>query len=314
MSVPRTVELDAQYRLLREGCGQLRRPRARLLEVSGSEGAEFLQGQLTNEIEALEPGAGCYTLLLDRKGKIRAELDLLRVATDQILIHTDADTVDELFKHLDTYRIGRDAEIGRLEDLEVLSLIGPRTAEVLGGAQLGAEHSHRVIRLAETDVRVVSTRGGADLVCPAPALPAIAAELEAAGAEEVEHDAAEIIRVEAGLPRLGAEMSNDTIPQEAGLNARAVSFDKGCYVGQETVARLHYKGKPNRHLRRLRSESRLEAGAPVSLGEKRIGTVGTAVISPAQGPLALAILRREAEPGSEVSVGDGVSATVEEIG
>jgi folate-binding Fe-S cluster repair protein YgfZ len=98
------------------------------------------------------------------------------------------------------------------------------------------------------------------------------------------------------------------MPAEAGINDRAVSFTKGCYIGQETVARLHYKGKPNRHLRRLRSAE------PLAAGERVVGTVGTAVISPADGPLARALLRREAEVGATVMVGDGTEATVEAIG
>ena len=130
------------------------------------------------------------------------------------------------------------------------------------------------------------------------------AALRAAGVADVSADAAEIVRVESRRPRFGREMTTETIPQEAGINERAVSFTKGCYIGQETVARLHYKGKPNRHLRGLRSSRVLEAGAEVRAGEKVVGRVGTAVLSPALGPVALAIVRREAEPGAEVSVGD----------
>ena len=100
-------------------------------------------------------------------------------------------------------------------------------------------------------------------------------------------------------------MTAETIPQEAGINERAVSFTKGCYIGQETVARLHYKGKPNRHLRGLRLSQPVEAGAVVMLGERELGKVGTAVLSPVHGPIALAILRREAEPGAEVQVDGG---------
>ncbi len=103
------------------------------------------------------------------------------------------------------------------------------------------------------------------------------------------------------------------MPQEAGINERAVSFTKGCYIGQETVARLHYKGKPNRHLRRLTSTEPLPAGAAVSLDGRELGTIGTAVLSPAEGPIALAILRREAEPGAVVEVEGGLEARVEEI-
>ena len=139
------------------------------------------------------------------------------------------------------------------------------------------------------------------------------AALADAGAEPVSEEAAEIARVEAGRPRFGREMTTATIPQEAGINERAVSFTKGCYIGQETVARLHYKGKPNRHLRGLRLERAVAAGDPVLLGERELGTVGTAVLSPARGPIALAILRREAEPGAAVQVGEGVPAEVVEL-
>jgi folate-binding protein YgfZ len=108
-------------------------------------------------------------------------------------------------------------------------------------------------------------------------------------------------------------MSERTMPAEGGISERAVSFTKGCYIGQETVARLHYRGKPNRHLRGLRLEAALQDGAPVRLADREIGNVGTAVVSPANGPIALAVLRREAEPGAEVTAGDGVGATVVEL-
>ena len=93
------------------------------------------------------------------------------------------------------------------------------------------------------------------------------------------------------------------MPQEAGINERAVSFTKGCYVGQETVARLHYRGRPNRHLRGLALSGSPETGDEVRLGEKVVGRVGSHCVSPRQGPIALAILRREVAPGDEVEVG-----------
>jgi tRNA-modifying protein YgfZ len=118
------------------------------------------------------------------------------------------------------------------------------------------------------------------------------------------------VRVETGRPRFGADMTTATIPQEAGINERAVNFEKGCYIGQETVARLHYRGKPNRHLRGLRLAKPVEAGAVVRLGERELGRVGTAVLSPAHGPIALAILRKEAEPGATVEI-EANGATVQ---
>ena len=126
--------------------------------------------------------------------------------------------------------------------------------------------------------------------------------------------AAEIVRVEHGRPRYGIDIDESTIPQEAGLNERAVSFTKGCYVGQETVARLHYKGKPNRQLRGLRLSEPVSPDAELRLGERAVGRLSSAVVSPTFGPIGLALVRREAEPGASVSVGDGdVLATVVEL-
>ena len=104
------------------------------------------------------------------------------------------------------------------------------------------------------------------------------------------------------------------MPAEAGIVETAVNFEKGCYIGQETVARLHYRGKPNRHLRGLRLSGPAPAGTPLRLGEKEVGTVGGSCVSPVHGPIALAILRREAEPGAELAVGeDGVTARVVDL-
>jgi folate-binding protein YgfZ len=138
--------------------------------------------------------------------------------------------------------------------------------------------------------------------------------LETAGAIAVSEAAAEVVRVEHGRPRYGVDLDESTIPQEAGLNERAVSFTKGCYVGQETVARLHYRGKPNRYLRGLRLSGSVETGAELRLGERTVGHLGSSVVSPAFGSIGLALVRREAEPGDELSVGpDGGRATVSEL-
>jgi tRNA-modifying protein YgfZ len=305
--------VDAEYRLLREEAGLLRRDDLAVLEVTGGEGAEFLQGQLTNDIEALEPGTGCYAALLDRKGKLRSDMVVLCEAPDRILIVLPGPAAPEVGRHLDMYRIGRDAEVHTRSELAVTSLGGPRTPEAIGGVPLGREHSHRTVRLAERDALAVTTPAGADLIAPAPDLDRIEVELASAGVQPVSPEAFEIVRVEAGRPAFGAEMGHDTMPQEAGINERAVSFEKGCYVGQETVARLHYRGKPNRHLRRISASDEIAAGDPIMLGDREVGTVGTAVLSPASGWIGLAIVRREAEPGAGVLVGD-VPATVEEIG
>jgi folate-binding protein YgfZ len=160
----------------------------------------------------------------------------------------------------------------------------------------------------------VGTASGIDLIVAAGEAGRLRDALLAAGAVAVSPEAAEIIRVEAGVPRFGAEMGTATMPAEAGIVEDAVSFTKGCYIGQETVARLHYKGRPNRHLRGLRLSAPAAPGAALRLGEKEVGQLGGSVVSPAFGPIGLAILRREAEPGAELAVGeDGVTAQVVDV-
>ena len=308
--MPEAVEIDAQYRATREEAGLLDRSDRARIAVTGSEAGEFLQGQLTNDVEALEPGTGCYAALLDRKGHIRADMRVLRLAPDSYLIDTEPEAGQVVLSHLSMYKIGRDADVTETGGEErLLSLVGPRS-EAIVGSPLGNEHSHREVTLAGVECRAIRTDLGADLIVPAAAAEAVEGALRSAGAEPIEARAAEISRVESGRPRLGREIEPDrTMPQEAGINERAVSFTKGCYIGQETVARLHYKGKPNRHLRLLTSAGELPEGASVSLDGRELGTVGTSVLSPARGPLALAILRREAEPGADFLIHQSLPLT-----
>src|SRR5204863_9000507 len=116
------------------------------------------------------------------------------------------------------------------------------------------------------------------------ATPSVLAALVDAGAAVVSEEASEIVRVEHGRPRYGIDLDDTVIPQEAGLNERAVSFTKGCYVGQETVARLYYRGQPNRHLRGLRLSAPAPSGAELRLGERVVGRLGSVVWSPRLGP------------------------------
>jgi tRNA-modifying protein YgfZ len=153
-----------------------------------------------------------------------------------------------------------------------------------------------------------------DLFCAAGDAGELREVLLRRGADEVSEAAAEILRVEAGRPRFGAEMTAETMPAEAGIVEEAVSFTKGCYIGQEPVARLHYKGRPNRHLRGLRLSAGAAAGMRLRHEGRDVGLIGTACVSPALGPIALAIVRREAAPGAVVEVGEqGVTAEVVEL-
>ena len=293
----------ADYELLRERAGLVVRPPAAIFELSGDEAAAFLQGQVTNDVESLAPGTGCYAALLDHKGKIRTDMRVLRLAADRLLVVAEGQARAVLDHNFTTYSLGRQVSHRDLsEDHRVLSLIGPDARGALDPAPGPAEHDHV---LGPYGV-ATATDVGVDLVCGERQAAAARAEL---GLPEVGEEAAECLRIERGRQRLGHELDG-AIPQEAGLNERAVSFTKGCYVGQETVARLHYKGKPNRHLRGLRLSAPAERGERVMLGEREVGTIGTACVSPVHGPIALALIRREAEPDQEVLVGDGAHPAV----
>ena len=315
MGVEASVELDGQYRALREGCGLLERTDLAALVVSGRDAGDFLQGQVTNDVEGLTPGTGCYAALLDRKGGVQADLRVLRLAQDELWLDTNARASAPVLRHLSTYKIGREVEVAEPDPgAAILALLGPGATEAAGVGPLPREHDHREVKLAGVGCRAVATELGIELICPAARSADVSGALVNAGAEPVTEAAAEILRVESGRPRFGHEIKPGVLTQEAGMNDRAVSFTKGCYIGQETVARLHYKGKPNRHLRGLRLEAPVAEDDSIVLGDRELGRIGTAVVSPASGPIALAVMRREAEPGATVMVGeDRVPATVAEL-
>ena len=286
------------------------------LALTGPDANTFLQGQLTNDIEALEPGHGCYAAFLTHKGKMLGDLRVLDLG-DELLLSCERVALQPLFNMIRRYKLGSDVELHkRTMEMGELSLIGPG-ARTLAGApdSLGsAEHDSARGEIGGHAVVLVVTDVGLDVFCDAERTEGVRGALLAAGAGEGTEEAAEILRVELGRPRYGLDLDENVIPQEAGLNERAVSFEKGCYVGQETVARLFYRGKPNRHLRGLRLSAPVEAGAEVRLGEKVVGRVSSPVVSPDFGPIALALVRREAAVGDTVSVGDdGVTATVSEL-
>ena len=309
------VELDAQYRQLREEVGLLLREDRGLLVVSGPDAADYLQGQLTNDIEALEPGDAADAALLDRKGHMQAEIRVLRPGSEpDLLLDLEPAGLEAARRHLQMYKIGREVEVSdESEQHSLISLIGPRAVEIAGTAVL-SESDCETTKIGGAQCVAVGSTEGIDLILSAANAEPVREALLAAGAVEVSPAAAEIVRIEVGRPRFGAEMGTETMPAEAGIVERTVSFTKGCYIGQETVARLHYKGKPNRHLRGLRLSAAAQPGAVLQLGEKEVGRLGSAAVSPALGPIGLAILRREAEPGAELSVGeDGVKAVVVDL-
>jgi tRNA-modifying protein YgfZ len=299
------VIATSEYELVTESAGLLERPGRAMFAVRGGEAADFLQGQVSNDVESLSPGQGCYATILNHKGKLRTDLRVLRGA-DFFWLDTEAIGHAVLRHMLVTYTLGRDV---RWEDVgeshALLSLIGPAADGLVDPPPPAEEHS-----FVDSGAGLwVRTDLGIDLLCSTARAQELRAELDV---EEVSEEVAECLRIESGRPRLGLDMDAETIPQEAGINERAVDFEKGCYVGQETVARLHYKGKPNRHLRGLLLSEPAERRAEILLGEKPVGRIGSACVSPRLGPIALALVRREAASGDTVLI-DGAEARVAEL-
>ena len=284
------------YELVTESVGVVERSARGKLLLSGADAAEFLQGQVTNDVEALAPGEGCYAAMLDHKGKVRADMRVLR-GTSWIWLDTEPEPLAAVRRTVRMYSIGREVSLeDRTQEDVILSLLGPASRAALDVAPPAAEHSH--VR-GEHGLYVATDRG-VDVICAAAEVAGVRSAL---GLPEVSQETAECLRIESGRPRLGLDMDGATIPQEAGLNERAVSFTKGCYVGQETVARLFHRGRPNRHLRGLRLTRPAANGAELRLGERVVGAVGSSCDSPRHGPIALALVRREAVPGDVVAVG-----------
>jgi folate-binding protein YgfZ len=301
-----------EYEALTTGCALVDRSERGKLALTGADASEFLNGQVTNEIVALTPGSGCYAAFLTHKGKMLGDLRVLRPpATDgaepELLLDTERVALQALFDMIRRFSVGHRVELHkRTLQRGLLSLIGPRSADALGGAVPGGdEHANAWTRIGDDDALLVATDVGFDVLVDAEATERVRAALLAAGATAAGEPGAEIVRVEHGRPRYGLDLDDSTIPQEAGLNERAVSFTKGCYVGQETVARLFYRGKPNRHLRGLHLSGSAPGGAELRLGDRVVGRVGSSVHSPRHGDIALALVRREVADDDTLAVGEG---------
>jgi folate-binding protein YgfZ len=348
MAATDTTTLASEYETLTEQCGLVDHSERGKLALSGPGAVEFLNGQVTNELVGLNPGEGCYAAFLTHKGKMLGDLRILAVDDDpeeeprELLLDTERSALQALFDMVRRFKVGYDVELyKRTLECSLLSLIGPYADEIAARAfalsstsrpSSGAsascapdsatvpvslpegEHAHLLASLGEIQVRLIRTDVGLDALFDSSSIEAMRRALVEAGAIEVSEATAEIVRVEHGRPRYGIDLDESTIPQEAGLNERAVSFTKGCYVGQETVARLYYRGKPNRHLRGLRLSEPVETGSELRLGERSVGRLGSTVVSPTYGPIGLALVRREAQTSETVTVGDeGTSAVVSEL-
>jgi folate-binding protein YgfZ len=299
------------YASMTEGVALVDRSESGKLALTGPGAKAFLNGQVSNEIEALTPGTGCYAALLTHKGKMLADLRVIDTP-EELLLLCERPGLQSLFDTLRRFKIGYDCELHkRTLERGLLSLIGPRSDE-LAGAVPAQEHANAPGEIAGAPVLLVRTDAGVDVICDSAATDRVRDALLDAGAVQIDEAAAEILRIEHGRPRYGVDLDESVIPQEAGLNERAVSFTKGCYVGQETVARLHYRGKPNRHLRGLRLGEEVQPGTELRLGDREVGRLTSVAASPRFGTVGLAIVRREAQPGDVLDAG-GVSAEVVDL-
>lgn len=310
----RIVELDADTeRALRCGAALVDRSERGKLALSGPAAAECLNGQITQDAAAIEPGCGAFATFLTTKGTMLGDLRIVRTA-DTFELDTERASLQALFDQLRMGVLGHDAELHkRTLQRGLLSLIGARARAIAQVEDLGnSEHKNAPITVDGIPAHAIVTDVGVDILCEAELTEQIRAALLARGATAVSEDAAELVRIERGRPRYGVELGERTMPQEAGLTERAVSFTKGCYVGQETVARLYYRGSPNRLLRGLRFLQRPEGHGAVTIDSgKQVGEVRLVAASPRVGMVALALLRVEAEPGSIVRCGGAEAEVIE---
>ncbi|HUA11235.1 MAG TPA: glycine cleavage T C-terminal barrel domain-containing protein [Solirubrobacteraceae bacterium] len=308
--------------VLERGCAVFDRSERGKLALSGTDAIEFLNGQVTNELQGLAAGEGRYAAFLNHKGGMLGDARILHAVDpgapelgELLLLDMERAALQPVFDTIRAHSVGFDVVLHkRTLERGQLTLIGPRSSELAAARHLGeAEHDSATVTIAGVQALAVRTDVGVDVFCDAAALAQLHESFIAGGAIAGDEQSAAALRIESGRPLFGVDIEPGTIPQEAGLNERAVSFTKGCYVGQETVARLFYKGRPNRSLRGLGAARPLREGEAVTLDGRAIGRVGSAALSPRFGPIALALLRREAQPGVQVELEDGGEATVVEL-
>lgn len=244
------------------------RPRA-FVRVSGPQAGDFLQRMVSNDVLALGPGEACEALLLTARARVIAPLVVWRRGRDDYLLLTEPELGETVRTHLAHMRFAARVDIEPEEHVSHV-LLGA-TGDGIPNREFGVP------------AREVLDDGCVPTVAP---------------------DRLEVLRIEAGTPRWGAEIDDRVLPAEAGLIERAVSFTKGCYPGQEPIARLHYRGHANRGLRRLLVEGGLPAaGTPVVVDGRDVGRVTSAARRPDGAVVALAYVRREVPEDAAVDVG-----------
>jgi folate-binding protein YgfZ len=262
------------------------------VRFTGPQRAWFLHQVLTQAFEDIAPGEARAAAMITPHGRMTGYLDVL-ATEDALLAHCEPELRDVVSGELERYVFATRVEISDVTDSFALSLVvGPDWEEA-------AERSGAL-------VHPTSSLGapGAYLWAAHEDLDAVLDRLRATGAREASEEELEEVRIVGGAPRWGRDMDAKTLPQEAGIDAVAVHYDKGCYLGQEAMAKIHFRGKVNRRLRRVRTEGEWTPGSDVLAGEVKIGRVTSA-----SNGRALALLRASVDTGARVSAA-GVEATV----
>jgi folate-binding protein YgfZ len=306
-------DVPAEHQAVMTGAGLIDRSMLGKATVTGRDRAAFLQGMLSNDVKGLKPGEGCPAAFLDPHGKVVSLLTVL-VLENSILLELPAGSTEKFLQAIDKFLISEKASFESSDDAyAILALEGPRAAEVLSRAAETtvtlAPYTHAEVSIAGAPARVVALgRGvipGFHCWIEVPQAAVLWQALRAAGAVPVGAAAAEILRLEAGLPQYGVDVDDSVILPETRWEA-LVSYTKGCYIGQETVARVKYRGHINRGLSGLvlEGDSVPSPGDLVLAGDREVGRITSAVRSIALGkPIALGYVRREHfEPGAAVSV------------
>jgi folate-binding protein YgfZ len=304
-----------------------RSARLRML-FTGEKAKESLGGLVTNDVVALKPGQGQRAVALTPKGRVIAMLRVFDRGSE-LLVDCEPSSADGFVAMIRKFVNPRSAAYRVItEQTACMAVHGANAAKLLApllhlphatldvlpvlGIWQSEDGSVSVLRSDELSVP------GYEIVAAPERVAELRAALEAQGLRDADEAMVETARIERGLPRFGVEMDAETIPQEANLDALgAISFTKGCYTGQEVVARIHFRGHVNRHLRWLHAPQALPVGAVLVDAEgKEVGEVRSSVVSPERGPLAIAMVRREVTPGSEIQVrsaGQLTTARVEAI-
>ncbi len=307
--------IETGHRALRESCGLVERP-ADLVEIRDDDRIRFLNGYVTCDFKSLGEGAGTYGFVTEVKGHILADVRVL-VMEESLWLDLPAGKGEEITAHLKKYVIADRVHIVTLPAVwKSFTVAGARTAEVLALGELPEdEYSHLafeidgcwlwLVREADLDGVAVWTLWSSEP-------EEVHRILSGRGVQTVPPEALERLRVEAGRPLFGRDFGPDNFPQETG-NDDAVSYEKGCYLGQEVVARIHHRGGVARRLRGLRLVAGDAVGRKLVHDGRGAGVVTSATRSPRYGEIGLAIVHKRVEPGESVELEGGGTAIVCEL-